>query len=111
VSDNVQSASDTQPQATQRTLRGHGKARKKDARNKEKESARWNPRKWTAQHADLIARHAVKHALVDLQCILGVYEGAMVGAEVKMWYAESLSVARLRALGVKLIGDEANEKG
>jgi hypothetical protein len=81
-----------------------GKGRK-DARNREIESGHWKPHQWREATVRAKVRHAHRWTLHQLEFILGTEEGRALATQLQAAYKEQLSVAALRARGVKLVGD------
>lgn len=81
-----------------------GKGRK-DARNREIESGHWKPHQWREATIKAKVRHAHRYCVAALEFILGTAEGREVATQLQAGYKEQLSVAALRARGVRLMGD------
>lgn len=70
------------------------------------ESKQWAPSRWKPAKLSRYLLHVKKSCVESVVQILGKHEGGIIAAQVNAVYREQKSVAMLRALGVKLIGDE-----
>jgi hypothetical protein len=71
-----------------------------------KESAPWAPSRWSPEKVRRFVRHVKTAAVKEAKRFVGPYDAGVIGAEIIAQCDEIQSVACLRSLGAKLIGDK-----
>lgn len=72
---------------------------------KPKESGNWKSGKWQAARIGRVVRRAYRVAMEECERLLEPHEGRILAARLRSERNEQVSVAQLRARGVKLLGD------
>lgn len=71
------------------------------------ESRNWAPSRWSENGTRQRVRRVYKHALKDMELLIGPYEAALVFCEVRALLDTEQSRVELQRRGVQLIGHSA----